>query len=208
MIARIARATSICPAWPRKAWISAISGAVDPMIASVDSDAITTDASTMRQPSNRPASAQAVENWVPLIRARPFFRAQHDRGQPGLGQRLGAGHALALIHRLARADHRGGHMRQRGQIARRADRSLRRDHRDHAPAPASLRSGQSHPSAHPTRRAPATAVSAPSSGGSCLRAAARPTPQQWDRIRLRCRVAVSSGAIFLLASLPKPVLMP
>ena len=35
-----------------------------------------------------------------------------------------------------------------------------------------------------------------------------PTPQQCDRIRLRCRVAVSFGAIFRLASLPKPVLTP
>ena len=37
---------------------------------------------------------------------------------------------------------------------------------------------------------------------------ASPTPQQCDRIRLRCRVAVSSGAIFTEASLPKPVFTP
>jgi hypothetical protein len=37
---------------------------------------------------------------------------------------------------------------------------------------------------------------------------ASPTPAQCDRIRLRCRVAVSSGLIFTEASLPKPVLTP
>ena len=35
-----------------------------------------------------------------------------------------------------------------------------------------------------------------------------PTPQQWLRIRLRCRVAVSSGRIFTVASLPNPVFTP
>ena len=35
-----------------------------------------------------------------------------------------------------------------------------------------------------------------------------PTPQQCDRIRLRCRVAVSSGAMRTEASLPKPVFTP
>ena len=35
-----------------------------------------------------------------------------------------------------------------------------------------------------------------------------PTPAQWDKIRLRWSVAVSSGAMRTLASLPKPVLTP
>ncbi len=35
-----------------------------------------------------------------------------------------------------------------------------------------------------------------------------PTPQQCDRIRLRCKVAVSAGAMRFEASLPKPVLTP
>ena len=32
----MARATSICPAWPRRAWMAGFSGAVDPIMASVD----------------------------------------------------------------------------------------------------------------------------------------------------------------------------
>jgi hypothetical protein len=35
-----------------------------------------------------------------------------------------------------------------------------------------------------------------------------PMPQQCDRIRLRCSVATSSGAMRTEASFPKPVLMP
>jgi hypothetical protein len=35
-----------------------------------------------------------------------------------------------------------------------------------------------------------------------------PTPQAWLRTRFFCRVSRSSGAIEVLASRPKPVLMP
>ena len=35
-----------------------------------------------------------------------------------------------------------------------------------------------------------------------------PTPQQCDRIRFRCSVAVSAGAIRTEASFPKPVFTP
>ena len=41
-----------------------------------------------------------------------------------------------------------------------------------------------------------------------LGASGAPTPQQCDRIRLRCRVSTSAAAILTLASFPKPVLMP
>ena len=37
---------------------------------------------------------------------------------------------------------------------------------------------------------------------------ASPTPQQCDSTRFLCNVATSSGAIFRLASLPKPVFTP
>ena len=39
-------------------------------------------------------------------------------------------------------------------------------------------------------------------------ASGAPTPQQCDRIKLRCSVSTSSAAILTLASFPKPVLMP
>jgi hypothetical protein len=40
------------------------------------------------------------------------------------------------------------------------------------------------------------------------RSSGAPMPAQCDRIRLRCSVAVSPGAMRTLASLPKPVLTP
>ena len=69
----MAAATSIWPRWPRSAWISGSSGAVEPMIASVDRLAVSTVASASRHAVNSPASAQAVENWVPLMSPRPSF---------------------------------------------------------------------------------------------------------------------------------------
>ena len=53
-----AAAASIWPAWPRSAWISGSSGAVEPMIASVDSAAVTSAACAARQAPNSPASAR------------------------------------------------------------------------------------------------------------------------------------------------------
>jgi hypothetical protein len=64
------------------------------------------------------------------------------------------------------------------------------------------------PSARPRRRGRATAASAPSSAGWSATSSGSPTPQQCDRIRLRCSVAVSSALMRTLASLPKPVLTP
>ena len=58
---------------PAKMWIAGLSGAVDPIMASVDMADVTTADIAARQPSNNPARAQAVENCVPLISARPSF---------------------------------------------------------------------------------------------------------------------------------------
>ena len=82
--ADIAEAMSICPRCPRKAWISARSGCVEPMIASVDNDAVTTAPRTIRTASNRAASAQAVENCVPLISASPSFGPSTSGDSPTL----------------------------------------------------------------------------------------------------------------------------
>ena len=57
-----------------------------------------------------------------------FFRAQNNRRQPSLFQCLTAWHFPPIIKRFALSDHHGGHMRQRGQIARRAHRTLHGDH--------------------------------------------------------------------------------
>ena len=63
---------------------------------------------------------------------QPFLGGEHDRLQPGLGEAVARRHALAVEEDLAFADHRRRHMRQRREIARRADRALFRDDRHDA----------------------------------------------------------------------------
>ena len=52
--------------------------------------------------------------------------------QAGFFQRVATGHAGTLVEGLALADHHGGHMGQRREIARSADGALFRDHRGDA----------------------------------------------------------------------------
>ena len=54
---------------------------------------------------------------------------EHDGREAGPAERLGGGQALALEDRLALADHGGGHVRERREIARGADRALPGDDR-------------------------------------------------------------------------------
>ena len=61
----------------------------------------------------------------------PLFRAQHDRREPGAGQRRIGRHGFAGKLHFADAQHRRRHVRERGEIARRPDRALARYHRDH-----------------------------------------------------------------------------
>ncbi len=58
------------------------SGAVEPMIASVDSAAVTTAVAAFRQAPQRPVSAQAVENCVPLMRASPSLAPSTMAARP------------------------------------------------------------------------------------------------------------------------------
>ncbi len=60
-----------------------------------------------------------------------FLGAQRQRLQAGLRQRLRGRQALAADEGFADADHHRGQMRQRRQIAGRADRALARHHRHH-----------------------------------------------------------------------------
>ena len=86
-------AASIWPAWPRRAWISGCKGAVDPMIASVDRAEVTSaDCAACASRRNRPASAKAVENWVPLIRASPSFGPSATGARPAGASACRAGH--------------------------------------------------------------------------------------------------------------------
>ena len=61
-----------------------------------------------------------------------FLRPEGDRRETGSGQRIKARYDLAVDKRLPLADHDGGHMRERRQIAGRAYRSLLRHQRTNA----------------------------------------------------------------------------
>ena len=65
----------------------------------------------------------------PVEQRQPLLGTKHERCEPGIGQRPRGRHCDPPDPDLARADHRRRHMRQRGKVARRADRSLRRDDR-------------------------------------------------------------------------------
>jgi hypothetical protein len=77
-------------------------------------------------------SASAVETCVPLMSARPSFGRERERRDAGAAQHVGRGAALAVDDELAFADQREREVRERREVARRADRSLRRDERHEA----------------------------------------------------------------------------
>ena len=87
-------ATSICPGWPRSAWMRGSNGPSLPRAASTVSAPITSAASSTGSNANSACSASAVEICVPLISARPSLAASTQRRDAGLAQRLGGRHAL------------------------------------------------------------------------------------------------------------------
>ena len=76
---------------------------------------------------------RAVEQREPLLGLK------RDRLEAGFGERGGGGRDAVADASLAHADHRRRHMRERREIARRADRTLRRDDGRHVRARASPR---------------------------------------------------------------------
>ena len=157
MIARIAAAASIWPRWPRSAWISGRSGAVEPMIASVDRQETSSAFCAARQAAKRPASAQAVENCVPLISASPSLAARVSGASPAAASASAPGRTPAVVLGLARAEHHRGHVGERREVARGADRALHRHDRGHAAREHRLRAARRAASARPRRRGRARA---------------------------------------------------
>ena len=198
---------SIWPRWPRRAWISGCSGAVEPMIASVDRAEITNAEFAARHASNSPASAKAVENCVPLIKASPSFGPNSSGVRPAAASAAPPGMtrpsnsaspwpiiAAAIWAKGARSpeaptDPCAGITGVTPRSSMASIRSTTSSRTPEAPRPR-----LSSLSAIKSRAWP--------------RGIAGPTPQQCDRIRLRCSVAVSSEAILTEASLPKPVFTP
>ena len=106
-------------------------GASEPRAASSDRAPVTRAERNRVSASKRPTSAFAVENCVPLRRARPSFAARTMGASPGFGERLRRRRHEVADARLPDADHRGRHMGERGEISGGAGRALRRNHRRH-----------------------------------------------------------------------------
>ncbi len=94
---------------------------------------MTSAAAASRSARKTPSAAMPVMTCVPLMSASPSFGAELDRSQSGALERDVAWQPLAVKERLALADQHERHVRERGEIAARADRALaRHDRRDAA----------------------------------------------------------------------------
>ena len=177
------------------------------MIASVESDAVTIELAAFRHAENSPTSAQAVENCVPLISAKPSFGPNTTGVKPALARASAPG-MVAPSYTASPAPIMTAAIWASG--ARSPD----------APTdPCDGITGTTPFSSIPSirsiisQRTPDAPRPSDSSFNAIINrvvgtSSASPTPQQWLRIRLRCRVSVSFDAILTDASLPKPVLTP
>src|ERR1700733_9503759 len=131
---RRAAATSICPAWRLSAWMRPSNGVSDPRAPSVDNAPVAKAELNSVSALNKPTSALAVENCVPLSSASPSL----GRGVIGSSPTSASAAAAGAMRSPPRATppappppavHRPRHMGGGPQTARGARRSLRRDHR-------------------------------------------------------------------------------
>ena len=201
-------ATSICPGWPRSAWMRGSNGPSLPRAASTVSAPTTSAASSTGSNDSSACSASAVETCVPLISARPSLAASFSGAMPASRSACAAGRALAVDQHLAFADQRQRHVRERRQVARRADRALRR-HVRHAgrrcaPRAACRSPPRARPNAPRARLAAFSASISRTTGG--LSGAPTPTAVRADQVELQRSSCASSMRV--VASLPKPVLTP
>ena len=85
-----------------------------------------------RLDANSACSASAVETCVPLRSARPSLAPSASGSMPAARSASAPAGALAVDDELALADQRQREMRERREVARGADRALRRHERDEA----------------------------------------------------------------------------
>ncbi len=205
--ARTAAATAIWPACPRASWMRASKGLTEPLMASSVRQPDTRPAANTFSAANSPASASAVDTCVPLSRARPSLGPSTNGSSPTAAMasrpvtiRPPTWAAPSPISTQARCA-RGARSPEApteplagitGSTSALASASS-----------ASTRAGRTPewPRARLTALVANTMRTTPSGSGS-------PVPTLCESTRLRCSSASRSCAIFVLASLPKPVLMP
>ncbi|MNE28375.1 hypothetical protein D3C80_1218130 [compost metagenome] len=182
-------------------------GAEDPIAASVDNAPVTSAVWAARWARNRPASASAVEVWVPLISARPSLAARTTGVRPAFA----SASADAIRSPAKKASP--------SPIIEAAIWASGARSPEAPTEPFSGMTGMtsfaSMPSISRTRSSRTPEAPRPSEisfsamiSRTTFSGRAAPMPQQCDRMRLRCSVARSAESILIEASLPKPVLMP
>ena len=129
----------------RASWMRASNGWIEPRSASIDSAAAMSAARASRSAPASASASTAVDGCVPLISASPSFGAERDRRQPGARERLRARRSrsrrvarrssaldVVCVASLAFADQHQREVRERREVAARADRAARRHARMHA----------------------------------------------------------------------------
>ena len=179
-----------------------------PRHASTDRAPATSAAANVRSHANRPASANAVETWVPLIRRETFLRLQLERRDARARHRIGGRQGRVSDAHFALADQHAREVRERRQIARCAGRSLAGNDRNdsrveeleqrldnfiaHAGVPARQRGD----------------LEQDASGAPSASLSGAPVPAECDNTSARCSSASRVASIRVRASSPKPVLTP
>ena len=125
-------AESIWPGNGRSAWISGRNATLEPWSASSESAHAMSAAAASRRARTQPSAPIALMNCVPLMSERPSFACGRIGSRPDARERLAAREQLALDGREALADERQREVRERREIARRADRPAARHEREHA----------------------------------------------------------------------------
>ena len=183
---RSAAAVSIWPRWPRKAWMRGSNGASDPRAASVDSAPLEQRGleQTLRLEQRRQRvggrELRAVEQREPLL------RTERERREASVGESDFRRQAATLEKDLADPDHRRGHVGQRREIARRADRPLHGDDGRHAARQHRLPAAPAFPAARRRRPAPGSPSFRAIISRTIGLGAASPTPAACESTMLRC----------------------
>ncbi len=127
---RNAPAVSIWPGWRRRAWMRWSNGASEPLGRFGRQRA--GDESRLQQDFGLEQPCQGVggRKLRAVEQGQAFLGPENERFQTCPGEGRIRRHAAGRRVDLAFADHRGGHVRQRRQVARRADAALARNDRD------------------------------------------------------------------------------
>ena len=200
-------AARICPGWPRTACTRASNGASLPLAASSDSAPVTMAASSRRSAMNRPCSASAFDTCVPLISARPSFAASTTGAMPACASASGAGINSPLT-RTSPTPSMARVMCDRGARSPEAPTEPLAGMAGMMPALYSAIRVSTISGRTPEKPRARLPIFISMIRRTTASDSSSPVPTECDRIRLRCNCSSFSSGMRVLASRPKPVLMP